>query len=86
MKIDATLAPSTAVSTVAQKTAVPQPAGPLPSPAVVESDSVTISEAASDSDAARRKRVEAIRAQLAAGNYNISGKDVADKMLNVLKG
>ena len=37
-------------------------------------------------DEARRERLEAIRQQLAAGSYNISGKDVADKMLNLLKG
>ena len=36
-------------------------------------------------DAARRERVEAIRARLAAGSYNISGKDVAEKMLKALK-
>jgi flagellar biosynthesis anti-sigma factor FlgM len=30
-------------------------------------------------------RVAAIRDQLAAGTYNISGKDVATKILNVLK-
>ena len=37
-------------------------------------------------DNARRERLNAIRQQLAEGSYNISGKDVADKMLNVLKG
>ncbi|OGU14614.1 MAG: flagellar biosynthesis anti-sigma factor FlgM [Geobacteraceae bacterium GWC2_53_11] len=37
-------------------------------------------------DEARRQRLDAIRQQLAAGSYNISGKDVADKMLNLLKG
>jgi anti-sigma28 factor (negative regulator of flagellin synthesis) len=39
-----------------------------------------------DDDEARRERLNAIRQQLAEGSYNISGKDVADKMLNVLKG
>ena len=37
-------------------------------------------------DEARRDRLNAIRQQLAEGSYNISGKDVAEKMLNVLKG
>jgi anti-sigma28 factor (negative regulator of flagellin synthesis) len=37
-------------------------------------------------DEARRERLDIIRRQLAEGSYNISGKDVADKMLNVLKG
>ena len=37
-------------------------------------------------DAARRERLSAIQKQLAEGSYNISGKDVADKILNVLKG
>ncbi len=37
-------------------------------------------------DEARRERLNVIRQQLAEGSYNISGKDVADKMLNILKG
>jgi flagellar biosynthesis anti-sigma factor FlgM len=37
-------------------------------------------------DEARRERLNAIRRQLAEGSYNISGKDVADKILNILKG
>lgn len=37
-------------------------------------------------DEVRRARLDVIRQQLAEGSYNISGKDVADKMLNVLKG
>jgi flagellar biosynthesis anti-sigma factor FlgM len=37
-------------------------------------------------DEARRERLDMIRKQLAEGSYNISGKDVADKILNVLKG
>lgn len=36
-------------------------------------------------DEARRLRLNAIRQQLAEGSYNISGKDVANKILNVLK-
>ena len=35
---------------------------------------------------ARRERLNIIRQQLAEGSYNISGKDVADKILNILKG
>jgi flagellar biosynthesis anti-sigma factor FlgM len=37
-------------------------------------------------DEISRDRVAAIRDQLAAGTYNISGKDVANKILGVLKG
>ena len=37
-------------------------------------------------DEARRERLDIIRRQLAEGSYNISGKDVADKMLKILKG
>lgn len=37
-------------------------------------------------DEARRERLKVIRQQLTEGSYNISGKDVADKILNVLKG
>ena len=36
-------------------------------------------------DEARRERLESIRRQLAEGSYNISGKDVADKIIKVLK-
>ena len=38
-----------------------------------------------DSDEISRDRVAAIRDQLASGTYNISGKDVAKKILGVLK-
>lgn len=37
-------------------------------------------------DEARRERLNVIRQQLAEGSYNISGKDVANKILTVLKG
>ena len=37
-------------------------------------------------DEARRERLDIIRQQLAEGSYNISGKDVAEKILKVLKG
>ena len=38
-----------------------------------------------NSDEINRDKVAAIRDQLAAGTYNISGKDVANKILGVLK-
>jgi flagellar biosynthesis anti-sigma factor FlgM len=52
------------------------------------SDHVDLSSAATQlsEDEARLERLDAIRRQLATGTYNISGKDVADKMLNLLKG
>ncbi|MDD2366778.1 MAG: flagellar biosynthesis anti-sigma factor FlgM [Desulfuromonadaceae bacterium] len=37
-------------------------------------------------DEARRLRLDSIRQQLTEGSYNISGKDVANKILSVLKG
>jgi anti-sigma28 factor (negative regulator of flagellin synthesis) len=60
----------------APKTAVPAP------------DAVAISSTAAHlaEDEGRRERLNAIRQQLAEGSYNISGKDVAEKILNVLKG
>ena len=39
-----------------------------------------------DNDAVRLDKVEAIRNQLASGTYNLSGKDVANKILKALKG
>jgi flagellar biosynthesis anti-sigma factor FlgM len=53
------------------------------SPVAVELSSTAVQLA---EDEARRERLNVIRQQLAEGSYNISGKDVADKMLNVLKG
>lgn len=38
-----------------------------------------------DPDEISRAKVAAIRDQLASGTYNISGKDVANKILGVLK-
>ena len=52
-------------------------------PAAVDLSSTAVQLA---EDEARRERLNVIRQQLAEGSYNISGKDVADKMLNVLKG
>ena len=61
---------------------------PVPlSPGVV-TDKVTLSTAATqmgDDDEARRARLIAIQRQLSEGTYNISGKDVADKIIKVLK-
>lgn len=34
----------------------------------------------------RQAKINAIREQLATGTYSISGKDVATKILNILKG
>ncbi|HEY3308277.1 MAG TPA: flagellar biosynthesis anti-sigma factor FlgM [Desulfuromonadaceae bacterium] len=39
-----------------------------------------------EDDQARRDKVQAIRQQLASGTYNLSGKDVANKIVNNLKG
>jgi len=66
-----------------------KPASNSPAPAETTPPAeVTLSSAAIQlaDDEARRERVNAIRQQLAEGSYNISGKDVADKILNVLKG
>jgi len=56
-----------------------------------EAFSVQISAAvdkmkSSQEDDVRRDKVAAIRDRLASGTYNISGKDVANKILNALKG
>ena len=42
-------------------------------------------KAAPTEEEIRRDKVAAIRDQLASGSYNISGKDVASKILNALK-
>lgn len=51
-------------------------------------DDVNISSSALQraDDEARRERLDIIRRQLAEGSYNISGKDVAEKIITVLKG
>jgi negative regulator of flagellin synthesis FlgM len=38
-----------------------------------------------ENDDIRREKVAAIRSQLASGTYNISGKDVASKILDAIK-
>ena len=61
---------------------------PVPSSPGVVTDKVTLSTAATqmgDDDEARRARLIAIQRQLSEGTYNISGKDVADKIIKVLK-
>ncbi len=45
-----------------------------------------ISTPAAEDDQIRTAKVESIRKQLASGTYNISGRDVAEKILNALKG
>jgi anti-sigma28 factor (negative regulator of flagellin synthesis) len=60
----------------------------VPSSPGVVSDKVTLSTAATqmgNDDEARRTRLIAIQRQLSEGTYNISGKDVADKIIKVLK-
>jgi negative regulator of flagellin synthesis FlgM len=49
--------------------------------------SVELSSAASQmaEDEARLEKLNTIRQQLAEGSYNISGKDVAEKMLKILQ-
>jgi len=70
-------------------TAVPA-AGSTGAQAIAEAPSVAIdlsSEAVQlAEDEARRERLNIIRQQLTEGSYNISGKDVANKILNILKG
>lgn len=58
-----------------------------PAPAEAQ-DASTISTTAAQlaDEEAHRERLNLIRRQLAEGSYNISGKDVAEKMLSVLKG
>ena len=50
--------------------------------------SVQLSKAATQQseDSARLEKLGTIRRQLAEGTYNISGRDVADKILKVIKG
>lgn len=88
MKIDDRV--STYMALLNSETPKPAPAAPPGTQALTETapDEVAISSTAVQlaDDEARRERLAAIRKQLAEGSYNISGKDVADKMLNVLKG
>jgi flagellar biosynthesis anti-sigma factor FlgM len=88
-----TMSPITQMDTQPKKTtthAAPETA--QPAKATGEAFSVEISSEAEklnkpqNSDEISRDKVAAIRDQLAAGTYNISGKDVANKILGVLKG
>jgi anti-sigma28 factor (negative regulator of flagellin synthesis) len=67
-----------------------QPGGDHASPAVAKNQSIEVDLSSTSvqlaDDEARRERLNIIRQQLAEGSYNISGKDVADKILNLLKG
>jgi len=75
------------------ETKKPQPAQTKQKPAAQQDAyNVTLSKtvesataAALDDEQVRWEKVAAIRKQLEAGTYNISGKDVASKMLNVIK-
>jgi anti-sigma28 factor (negative regulator of flagellin synthesis) len=71
------------------RSAAPE-AGASGKQAIAEAPSVAVdlsSEAVQRAeDEVRRERLNIIRQQLAEGSYNISGKDVATKILNVLKG
>jgi anti-sigma28 factor (negative regulator of flagellin synthesis) len=59
-----------------------QPSAEMPPVAVdISATAVQLAE-----EEARRERLNIIRQQLAEGSYNISGKDVANKILNILKG
>lgn len=68
-----------------------QPTARLPDPQNEEAYSVSLSSLPkhgipeSDEEEIRRAKVAAIRDQLASGTYNISGKDVANKILGALK-
>ena len=75
---------SEAVNPAAQSVAVPGSrsiAETAPVAVALSSAAVQLAD-----DEARRERLKVIRQQLAEGSYNISGKDVADKILKVLKG
>jgi len=65
---------------------VKENSGPAASP---ESAAVNVelssTAAQMSEDQARLDKLNAIRQQLAEGSYNISGKDVAEKMLTILK-
>lgn len=72
----------------ASETVAPANNDSAPSAGAAAPVAVTISSTAAQlaEDEARRERLNAIRQRLSEGSYNISGKDVADKMLNLLKG
>ena len=90
MEINERVANYLALLNIDTAKAAAKPGGASETPAQAEpsSDQVDFSSDATRmaEDKARRERLDAIRQQLATGSYNISGKDVADKMLNLLKG
>lgn len=73
--------PARSATPAAHATGTPTAAEVPPVAVGLSSTAVQLAE-----DEARRERLNIIRQQLAEGSYNISGKDVADKILNVLKG
>ena len=90
MKIENTSMSSITQMETLQKKATPHETTP-PAKSAGEAFSVELSStteqrpAAQSPDEISRERVAAIRDQLASGTYNISGKDVANKILGVLK-
>lgn len=52
-----------------------------------ERDNISENEAKNDAleDEQRAAKIASIREQLAKGSYNISGKDVADKIISLIK-
>ncbi|MDP2806921.1 MAG: flagellar biosynthesis anti-sigma factor FlgM [bacterium] len=95
MKIESGQQNYTAELDAAQKKAVARPKDGSSQPAKADSSafSVQLSTAVErmnapdpEDDEIRRQKVEAIKQQLASGTYNLSGKDVANKILNTLKG
>ncbi len=90
MKIDDRVSNYMALLNRTETKSAARPEANLANQAISEtpSASVAISPVATQlaDDEAHRERLNIIRQQLAAGSYNISGKDVADKMLNALKG
>jgi len=95
MKIEKTAAHfAVPLDSVYKKAAVESPekgktAGKVENAAFVVELSKTAQQLAAptrDEEQIRRAKVAAIRDQLAAGSYNISGKDVANKILDSLKG
>ena len=95
MSIDTIHSSTTAAADVAQKKTGARP--PAQAPAAQKPEDIAFKvnispgagqqlQTTAHDDEIRRDKVAAIRDQLAAGNYNISGKDVATKILNALKG
>lgn len=95
MKVESTTQNQINVSVKPQKNTAGQPSNISPADSgrqKEEAFSIQISDKVKEmmtaepaEDEIRLDKVAAIREQLAKGNYNISGKDVADKILNALK-